>query len=521
MNLSQKKNSMPAAASRTSKVFTNIKVALFFYAVNLLLQFVSRKVFIDHLGAEVLGLNTTASNLLGFLNIAELGIGAAVAVNLYKPLYDDDKKAVSAIVSVQGWLYRRIAWVVIAGAVAMMCFFPMIFGKADVPMWYTYGSFGALLLSSLLGYFVNYRQIVLSADQKEYKVTIATQGVRITKVIFQILAVYCLNHGYVWWMGLEVVFAFVTAYALDRTIKKEYPWLKTDVRKGNELRREYPAVITKTKQIFFHKIGGFVLTQTTPLVIYGFTTLTLVAIYGNYLIIVNGLKYLVDAMLNGMTASVGNLVAEGNKVRIKHVFWELTVFRMWIAAIICFTFYMCGDSFIALWVGSEYILPKTAFIVLVINTFINLSRTNDAFINAYGIFQDIWAPIVEAGLNLGISILFGYYYGLAGVLSGVCISQLLIIYAWKPIFLYWKGFKESFLEYPLHYLKYLSILFLSFIACKWLLDSIIPMRGFSLGNWVVAAATSIIIYVGISGVLLAGSDANFREVCRRIVKFAK
>lgn len=510
---------MPNTESRTSKVFTNIKVAVLFYAVNLLLQFVSRKVFIDHLGAEVLGLNTTASNLLGFLNIAELGVGAAVAVNLYKPIYENDRNAINSIVSVQGWLYRKVAWIVFAGAAVMMCFFPMIFEKADVPLWYTYGSFGVLLLSSLLGYFVNYRQIVLTADQKEYKVTIATQSVRITKVILQVLAVYFLEHGYVWWMGLEAIFAFITAYALDRTIKKEYPWLKTNVSKGNELSKEYSTVITKTKQVFFHKIGGFVLTQTTPLVIYGFTSLTLVAIYGNYLVIVNGLKYLVDAMLNGMTASVGNLVAEGNKERIKGVFWELTSVRMWIAAILCVSFYMLADSFVSLWVGPDYILPGSALIVLTLNTFIFLSRTNDAFINAYGLFQDIWAPVAEAALNLGLSILLGHFFGLTGVLAGVCISQLLIIYTWKPIFLYWKGFKEKFTEYPLRYLKYLSILAVSFVACRWFLNNVIKIHSYTYLTWALKALITVILYGGLSGFFLLIMDRTYRDVFKRIIKF--
>ena len=512
---------MSTTASRTSKVVTNIKVALIFYAINLLLQFVSRKVFIDFLGAEVLGLNTTASNLLGFLNIAELGVGAAVAVNLYRPLYKRDREAINAIASVQGWLYRKVAWIVIAGAAVMMCFFPRIFNKADVPLWYTYGTFGVLLLSSLLGYFVNYRQIVLTADQKEYKVTIATQSAKTLKVSLQILAVSFFEQGYIWWMALEGVFAFVTAYALDRTIKKEYPWLETDVSKGKELSKRYPAVITKTKQTFFHKIGGFVLTQTTPLVIYGFTTLTLVAVYGNYLVIVNGLKYLVDAMLNGMTASVGNLVAEGNRERIKNVFWELTVSRMWIAAIICFAFYMLGDSFITLWVGVDYILPKTAFIVLVINTFIHLSRTNDAFINAYGIFQDIWAPIAEAGLNLGLSILFGHYFGLTGVLTGVCISQLLIIYTWKPIFLYWKGFKEKFTEYPLHYAKYLTIFVIAFLLCRWSINEILPLQSNTFSLWAFEAISTIGIYGGVSAIMLFMSDMHFRTAWKRLIRFNK
>lgn len=75
-----------AEVSRTDRVIQNAKVALFFYCINLVLQFFSRKIFLDYLGAELLGLNTTAQNLLQFLNLAESGIGAAVAFALYKPL---------------------------------------------------------------------------------------------------------------------------------------------------------------------------------------------------------------------------------------------------------------------------------------------------------------------------------------------------------------------------------------------------------------------------------------------------
>ena len=142
-------------------------MALVFYFINLILQFFSRKIFLDYLGAEVLGLNTTATNLLQFLNLAELGVGAAIACTLYKPLAEKDTDTINEIVSLQGWLYRRIAWIVIAGSVVLMAFFPWIFAKMPLPLWYAYASFGVLLVSGLLSYFVNYKQIVLSADQKE------------------------------------------------------------------------------------------------------------------------------------------------------------------------------------------------------------------------------------------------------------------------------------------------------------------------------------------------------------------
>ena len=508
-------------SSRTTKSIQNVKVALMFYILNLLLQFFSRKIFLDYLGGEVLGLNTTAQNLLGFLNLAELGIGSAVAYSLYKPLYENDHKAINEIVSVQGWLYRKIAYVVILGACLLMIFFPLIFAKAQVPLWYAYGSFIALLVSALLGYFVNYRQIVLSADQKEYRITFSVQGVKIVKVILQLLAIRYLSHGYVWWMVLEVIMAFVMSYVLNWNIKKEYPWLVAMPSTGKQLRYSYPNIITKTKQLFFHKIGTFVLTQTSPLVIYAYASLTLVAIYGNYMLIVSGVTLLMNALLNSISAGVGNLVAEGDKLKIKSVFWELTVLRMWLASLICFAMYMLGHSFISLWVGSEYILPQPAYIVLIFITFIGLSRTNDAFISAYGLYQDIWAPVVEASLNLGLSILLGYHYGLVGILLGVLISQIVVIYSWKPYFLYKKGFKENFVEYIWHYAKYLSLLLVSCIISKFVIEYSVNMPIPNFIQWSLKGILTFTIYALISLSLLCIVDNSSRRFVRRFYRILK
>lgn len=504
--------------SRTAKSIHNVKVALLFYVLNLILQFFSRRIFLDYLGGEVLGLNTTAQNLLGFLNLAELGIGNAIAYNLYKPLLENDRDAINAIVSIQGWLYRRVAYIVIAGACILMCFFPMIFSKAQVPLWYTYGSFIVLLIAALLSYFVNYRQIVFSADQKEYKITIAVQGVKSVKVLLQIFAIRFLDYGYVWWMALEIVMAGVTSWVLDNTIKKEYPWLSPNVSEGKLLKQQYPSIITKTKQIFFHKIGGFVLTQTSPLIIYAYASLSLVAIYGNYMLIVTGVTMLVNALLNSISAGVGNLVAEGDKIKIKSVFWELTVFRMWIASVICFGMYMLGDSFITLWVGKGYILSRSAFILLIVITFINLTRTNDIFLNAYGLFQDIWSPIVEISLNLGLSILLGYYYGITGILSGVLISLVAVICTWKPYFLYNKGFNENVKEYIYRYGKYLILLVGSGCISKTLVDQIVSLDVTTYLNWLMYASITIIIYILISLIFLLCTDLTSKRFIQRVYK---
>ncbi|MBR6270249.1 MAG: sugar transporter, partial [Bacteroidales bacterium] len=102
------------AYERTSKSLKNSQVAIVIQILSLIVGFISRKIFLDFLGTEILGLNTTATSILNFLNIAELGISSAIAVTLYKPIYDGDRKSIREIVALQGWLYKRVALFIIA-----------------------------------------------------------------------------------------------------------------------------------------------------------------------------------------------------------------------------------------------------------------------------------------------------------------------------------------------------------------------------------------------------------------------
>lgn len=501
--------------SRTAKSILNIKVAFLFYILNLALQFISRKIFLDYLGSEVLGLNTTSQNLLGFLNLAELGIGSAIAYSLYKPLSTNNTQDINNIVSVQGWMYHQIAWFIIIASCVLMLFFPYIFAKTSLPIWYAYGSFSALLIGSLLSYFFNYRQIVLSADQKEYKITYTTQSIKLSKIICQILAIRFVKDGYIYWLIFEVIGAIISSIALNNIIKKEYPWLTPKIKNGKILKKQYTTIITKTKQIFFHKISNFVLTQTSPLIIYGYASLSLVAIYGNYLLIITGISMLISALSNSLGAGVGNLVAKNDKKKIKTVFWEITSLRMWIGTIVCFSFYHLADSFITIWVGEQYILSHTTLIILSVTTFIDLTRTNDIFLSAYGLFKDVWAPIAEAILNLLFSIILGYYYGLAGILAGALISILIIVCCWKPYFLFRDGFKEPIKEYIILYTKKLLILTIPSIIIYIVLHNI-PLPTDNFFHWTLYGSICFLIYGIVCWFIFYLFDQDFRTGFKRL-----
>lgn len=422
-------------------------IATGFLAINLLMQFFCRKVFLDYLGAEVLGLNTTATNLLQFLNLAELGIGAAVGFSLYKPIFKGDRKTIAEIIALQGHLYRRIAMIVIGGAIVLSCFFPLIFDKMALPLWYAYTSFGVLLLSALLSYFVNYKEILLSADQKEYKILYSYRTCMLLRLVAQYFAVRYLPNPYIWWVILEGGFSILASIALNRMIHRTYPFLKAmsrEITSAGELRKKYPEITVKIKQVFFHKISTYVLQQTSPLIIYAFASLSLVAYYGNYMLIVTGVAMLLGALFNSIGAGVGNLIAEGDRRKILSVFSELFAARFYVSAGAAMLVYMLTPAFIGLWIGEGYLLPQSTLIIICVTMFINSSRSSvDSFINGYGMFQDIWAPIAEAVLNLGLSVLFGFLWGLDGILLGVLSSLLLIVFLWKPYFLFRKGIKAS------------------------------------------------------------------------------
>lgn len=438
---------------------------MLYYIANLVLGFYSRKVFIDYVGIDVLGLNQTAQNLLGFLNISELGIGSAVAFTLYRPIAKKQFESINEIVLVQGWLYRHIACIIGGGAIILMAFFPLIFAEIKLPLWYAYTSFGVFLYSSLLTYFVNYRQILFSASQMEYKITLNYNFVLLIKTLVQIFAMEFLPNPYVWWLILQVVGASAASWQLNRAIKKTFPYLHGSVSEGKKLIKKYAVILTKIKQTVFHAIGGFVLTQSSSLLIFAFVDLRMVAIYGNYMLIANCLRMIFNAAFTGVTAGIGNLVSEGNIEKCMAVFEELFSAKFLAIVTLLVTFYVSVNPFMAIWLGDNFFLENSSILIIVFTMYIILSRTTvDSFISALGLFKDIWSPVAEAILNIGLSISLGYYWGINGVLLGALISLVVIILGWKPYFLFRYGLEVPYKRYFKMYVKHLLAFALSLIV---------------------------------------------------------
>ena len=509
---------MQQTNARAKKSIKNAVVSTAYYLIILGLSFISRKAFFDYLGSEVLGLNATAKDLLSFLNLTELGIGSAVGFFLYKPVFEEDHTKINEIITVQGWLYRKIAYIIIAASCVLMCFFPMIFAKSELPLSYAYIVFGTLLVGSILSYFYNYRQILLSADQKNYKIIRNNSRIEIIKIILQIIFVTKFSHPFFWWVVLEFLARVFATIGLDRVIRREYPWLNLSLRDGKRFYNENKGIIQKTKQIFFHKIAGTVLSNSSAPILYAFTTLTTVAYYNNYQIILQRIATLMRNFFTSTSAAIGSLVAEGNKKSIHRVFWELFDSRLVIVAVILICSFHLTEPFISVWLSPDYLLGRRFLILFLILQGILMSReTVDSFINAHGMFQDIWAPIVEASLNIGLSIFFGHLWGLEGVILGVTTSLVLIIEIWKPIFLFKYGMKESPIPYFLGFGFRLAVILAIAYVSSW----IVPYLPFheeastSIAKWLLySTETTILVSLMIIPAFWAFSDGTKNFVRR-------
>lgn len=429
--------------SRVSKSLKNAKVGVFFFIASIFVQFYSREIFLDYLGPEFIGLETTLRSVLGFLNLAELGIGTAIGFTLYKPIFDSNHKEINKIIALLGVLYKRIGYIIIGVGVITSLFFPLMFNDTSFTLVLIYFVFYTLLFSTLLSYFANYHQSLLGADQKGYIIQGYVQTLIIMRVILQAIVAVYLKDFYVY-IVLELIFSIIYSVLLRKKIKKQYPWLIINSTEKAEIIKEYPDIIKKIKQVFVHKMGSFVKNGTDNILIAVLVTLESVAFFGNYQLILTKLGGLVKMAFAGTGSAVGNLIAEDNKQNIKKVFWELMAIQFFIAGFFSMILFYTMEPFILLWLGAKYIMAKTTLLLLIANFFIyQISSTVERFKNAYGLYQDTWAAASEAILNLGISFFCGSIWGIDGVITGTLVSLILMVVIWKPYFLYKNGFHKS------------------------------------------------------------------------------
>ena len=444
-------------SERVHRSVMNIKVGMFFYVLSLFLAFFSRKVFLDCLGAEFIGLTGMLMNIMSFLSVAELGIGTSIVYFLYKPLQEDNHEKINEIMSMLAYLYRCIGLIIGGCGLAVSVFFPWWFGNLTVGLPLVYFAFYSFLASSAAGYIFNYKQLLVSANQRQYLVNAYFQTISIAQSLVQILLAYYYRNLYLWVL-VGLVFTIIGIIIFNIRIRQLYPWLHIHLKEGKNNLKRYPEVLRKTRQIFVQRIKDFILYRSDEILVGAFVSVTQVAFYGNYTIVTSKLNFLVNILSDGMGAGIGNLVAEGNDQNTMKVFWELTAIRFLITGGVVFGLLLFLQPFVTCWFGEQYRLSDLIIYLLVFNIFIFLSRgVVETYIAAHGLFSDVWAAWTELAVNLTVTLCLAPFYGIVGILLGKIISVFFIAMFWKPYFLFSRGLHKSVMVYWRGMLPYYTI----------------------------------------------------------------
>ncbi|TBL83574.1 lipopolysaccharide biosynthesis protein [Hafnia alvei] len=495
---------------RSKKTLKNIKVDLVITLLIVLLGFVSRKVFIEYMGSNFTGLMLLFVQLIGMINIAEMGVGTATASLLYKPLSQNKHDVVSNILTSAAKVYNYISLLVFIIGIATGVI--VYFSVASVSViqyaplyWLMY------VLNTALSYRFAHYLILLTADQKYHSTRIIQGGAKVACISIQLVMI-CLFKNFFIYILCESIFLLIQLWFFSQKVKNEYPYIRTN---ASSVHNEFQQVKDKIKNVFFHKLGGVLVFNTDYLIISKFLNLSAVTIYSSYMMIFQALVMVVNILGNSVTASVGNFLSQKDLKEKKQLWDQIIILFFYFATCITLVTLLTITDFIRLWIGNDYVLDQLTLYVLAFNLFVLISRISlDILKNASGEFGDIYLPIFEGVVNIIASIYLVNKIGFLGVIVGTAISNILIICLAKPLYLFRKVLNGSFSGFILSIITPVSLAFVSIIIIFSLKN--VATKNSDFYHWAIdAGQTSVIVFFTVTIIFLFSND--FRLVLRRLI----
>jgi O-antigen/teichoic acid export membrane protein len=429
--------------------------------ITLVLAFTSRTIFIKTLGAEYLGLNGLFFNILNTLSLAEMGIGMAIAYALYKPIAQNDKEQIKSILAFYRKCYFFIGIFIIAVGCLMLPFLPyLIKGEVTVPV-NIYNVFLCFLANSAITYFFAHKRTIIDETQNKYLTTSIDFAVNTIVSAVQII-ILLLFKNYMAFLFARILGTVIDSVIIFIFANKRFPYIKEKAVFLSYAARK--KIWSDVSILFFHKLGGVVITGTDFLIISAFVGIEAVGIYSNYTLIVGTVTMFCNLFITGADASIGNAIATLEKKEVYAVFRKMAFLIFCIGGISTVCLVNLLNPFIELWVGKDYLLSDSVIYVIVANFFLMQNRW---LVNTFkfdaGIFRpDMYKPLVEIAFNLSLSIFLVRIYGILGVLIGT-LANTFFINIWVEVFI---AHKYIFATRIVRYLKmYAAQIFALLISC--------------------------------------------------------
>lgn len=497
----------------------NTSVGIISSIAALFMGYVLRVVFTHTMSESYVGLNGLFTDIVNILSLSELGIGTAIMYALYRPIAEEDVEKQKSLMRLLRNFYRLIVVLVIA------------LGCALIPlMWVLIKDYSEVdhltliyilyLVNTASSYLLVYKRTLLDAQQRMY-ITVFFQMLSwIIQDILRII-VLVLWHDFILYLVIGIVCTLLSNFIISKLSDRYYPYLRNKEVSPLPV-KEKKKIYQNIRAMMMHKVGGVVVNNTDNVILSACTGLLSVGSYSNYYLVIGAVGRILYQIFQGITASVGNLGVTEDEKHVEKVFSASVFISQWIYGVAFILLFELLNPFVRLSFGEQYLFSKSTVFVICVNFyFIGLRDAVRIFRDSMGLFRhDRYKAIVEAGLNIVLSLILVKYMGVIGVFLGTTISMLLTT-AWvEPYVLYKYGFKNSCKGYFLREVMYCALM-----AVVWLItDFLCNMAVRSVGNLYAEIFIRLLICVIVADALLLliyfWTD-NFKFVMNIAVDFIK
>lgn len=445
--------------NRKKKLILNTTSGILYQVVTLLCGFILPRFFLMYYGSEVNGLVTSISQFLGFITLAECGVGAVVQSTLYKPLAKNDETEVSKIVVSADKFFKKIAFILVGYVAILTCVYPL-FVKDLFDTVFTVSLILVISISLFVQYYLSmsYR-LLMNADQIGFIHVIVQTIILIFNAIFSIVLMKC-------GAGIHIVKLVTTLlhlippFIIVIYIKKHYKVNRKVKVEGEPIKQKWNGMA--------QHVSAVILNNTDVVVLTAFSTLVNVSIYNVYHMVVFGLANLIKSGMSGIQALFGNMLAKKEE-KLQKTF---SVYELVVHFIVTVLFVCAGlliIPFVKVYTkgitDANYIVPLFAIILTAAQASYCLRLPYNTMVLAAGHYKQTQkSAIIEMLINVILSIILVINFGLIGVAIGTLIAM-----TYRTIYLACYLRKNIMHRKLRHFIKHIVvdfiILVLSVLAC--------------------------------------------------------
>ena len=299
------------------KSFLNVGVSLIFKVLTLIGGIVIRRFLIEFAGDEINGLNSLYVSIVGFLSIAELGVGSAIVYCMYKPIVDGDENKVSALYGLFSKLYFIIGIIVFVIGCCVVPILPYIATGYSGDLLKLYLTFILFLISVVLTYFYSAKISLINAYKNNFVTTIILSSGLLLQYVLQIVALY-VTQSFILYLICAIVAASVQWVITEVVTRKMY---RTIIKNKQSIDVETKKdVVKNAKAVFMHKIGNILVNSADSIIISMFIGVVLLGKYNNYTIIVSSMVGVITLFFSPLTSIIGHTFLMEDKNAIKKYF---------------------------------------------------------------------------------------------------------------------------------------------------------------------------------------------------------